>query len=72
MISGREDICKWSLQHIIKAAEIYQDGSGFFLPHKGKNYLSIMNKIIKLSKECIIMIWIEINMEIEIPLNLKK
>ena len=30
MISGREDICKWSLQHIIKAAEIYQDGSGFF------------------------------------------
>ena len=41
MISGREDICKWSLQHIIKAAEIYQDGSGFFLTHKGKNYLSI-------------------------------
>ena len=41
MISGRDDICKWSLQHIIKAAEIYQDGSGFFLTNKGKNYLSI-------------------------------
>ena len=41
MINGREDICAWSLQHIITAAEIYQDVSGFFLTHKGKNYLSI-------------------------------
>ena len=41
IISGNDDICKWSLRHITKAAKIYQKESGFFLTDRNKKYISI-------------------------------
>jgi len=43
MISGRKEICDWSLKHIVTAAKIYQDKSGFFWTNKRKIIVSICN-----------------------------
>jgi len=41
IISDREDICSWSLKHIINASKIYQNKNGFFLTNKKKLFTSI-------------------------------
>ncbi|MBF0289965.1 MAG: hypothetical protein HQM14_19285 [SAR324 cluster bacterium] len=41
VLTGRNDICQWSQQHLIQASKRYQDDSGFFVTEKGKNKVMI-------------------------------